>query len=119
MSHTVSVKTQFRDPGVVEQTARELGLEIIRGEVKLFASKHQNCIGIKLPKWNFPVAIDTTTGEAHFDNYNGKWGKQSELDRFTQHYAANVATQAAQRKGWIVTRKIQSNGNIQLQVTGC
>lgn len=118
MSHTLTVKSKFLDPAAVEAAAREMGIQITRGTVQLYASKHENCLGLTLPGWRFPVAVDTKTGEAHFDNYGGKWGEQSQLDRFTQLYATHKATLFARSKGLMVQRTVQSNGNIKLQLTG-
>ena len=42
---------------------------------------------IKLPDWVYPLVVNTTTGQAAFDNYQGAWGRQEHLDRFMQMYA--------------------------------
>lgn len=118
MSHTLKGTVLFKDPGIVEQTARELGLATTRGEIKLFDGKTVNGIGVKLPGWRYHVAIDGKTGEAFYDNYKGAWGHQSELDKFTQAYAVNKTTAAARLKGWIVSKQVQSNGTVALQITG-
>ena len=46
---------------------------------------------VRLPDWLYPVVVDTTTGQVHFDNYNGAWGDQEQLDRFLQAYAVEKA----------------------------
>lgn len=118
MSHTLKVKTKFTDLAIAEATARELHCEIVRGNVKLFDGTTVNGIGVKLPGWRYPVAIDGKTGDASFDNYGGSWGKTCELDKFTQLYAVNKTTAEARRKGWMVSRTVQSNGTVKLNITG-
>jgi len=118
MSHTVTIKTQFKDAACIGSAAKELRLEVLPdGEHELYAGKVRG-IAVKLPGWSYPVVIDTKTGEAKFDNYNGRWGAQSELDRFTQMYAVHKATAAAKAKGYLVTRKAKADGTLQLVVTG-
>lgn len=118
MSHTLTVKAKFLDPKAVEATAKEMNCEFLRGEIKLFDGTKVNGLGVKLPGWRYAVAIDTATGEAKYDNYKGAWGHQSHLDKFTQLYATNKLTLEARRKGWMVQRKTQPSGNIELQITG-
>ena len=118
MSHTLTVKAKFLDPHAAEMAAREMGCEFLRGEIKLFDGTKVNGVGVKLPGWKYPVAINTATGEAKYDNYNGRWGEQSQLDKFTQLYATNKLTIEAKRKGWLVQRKTLANGSHELQFTG-
>lgn len=120
MSHTVTIKTQFKDPAAVLAAAKEMGLAEPKIEtVNLFQSGHQfTGYAVRLPGWMYPVVIDTATGEARFDNYNGKWGKQEELNRLTQLYGVHKATIEAKKRGLIVRRQAGKNGAIQLVCTG-
>lgn len=119
MSYTVSIKAQFKDEAIIRSTCKEMGLsEPIRGNAKLFTETVNDSLAVKLPGWNYPVAIDTKTGEAKFDNYNGKWGAQEHLDRFKQLYTVNKSTAEARKLGYIVTRQPAKNGGINLLVTG-
>lgn len=118
MSHTVTIKAQFKDIDAIRATAREMSLtEPTIGPAKLYQTTHTGVV-VKLPGWTYPVVIDTKTGEAHFDNYNGAWGKKEHLDRFTQLYAVNRAQSVAKAKGLLTTRKTLSNGSIQVIATG-
>lgn len=119
MSHTLTVETKFLDARAVENAAREMSCEIVRGEIALFDGTKIQGIGVKLPGWYYPVAINLQTGEAKYDNYNGKWGNQEHLNRFTQLYAVHKTELFAKSRGWIATRKTQPNGSIKLQLVGC
>lgn len=80
-------------------------------------TEHEGLL-VQLPGWKFPVIINTKTGEAKMDNYNGVWGAQVELEKFTQLYGVCKATMEAQRRGLRVIRNVQPTGVIRLQITG-
>ncbi len=73
-------------------------------------------LGIKLPGWNYPVVCDLSTGQVQFDNFNGRWGAQQELDRFLQAYACERALIEARKKGYSVTEQLLQNGSIKLTI---
>ena len=33
------------------------------------------------------MVVDTANGQVHYDNFEGRWGEQSQLDRLLQAYA--------------------------------
>lgn len=119
MSHTLKCEVAFKSPEDIAATCRELQLPLpTRGKVRLHDGKTlEDAFAVQLPGWRHPVAIDAKTGEAFYDNYNGRWGEQSQLDRLKQHYAANVATRTAVRQGHRVQRVIAANGTIQLRIS--
>ena len=51
-----------------------------------------------------------------FDNFNGRWGKQAELDKFVQMYAAEKAKIEARRQGHQVVEQTMSDGTIKLTI---
>ncbi len=62
MSHTVSIKTQFKDRAALASACSEMGIPApVAGTHDLFASKHTG-LAVRLPGWNYPVVIDTATG---------------------------------------------------------
>jgi hypothetical protein len=87
--------------------------------VKLFSNTAEG-LAVELPGWNYPVVCDLTTGQVKFDNFEGRWGEQKELDRFLQAYAAERAKIEARKKGYSVTEQSFQDGSIKLtiQVTG-
>ena len=71
---------------------------------------------VLFPDWAYPAVIDTTTGQVHYDNYNGAWGDQAELDRFLQIYAVERARIEARKKGHQVTEQALADGSIKLTI---
>ena len=116
MSHIVSIQTQVRDPVAIDAACRRLQLPTpTRGTAKLFTSEASGVI-VQLPRWNYPVVCDTATGDVRYDNYQGRWGEQVQLDRFLQAYAVEKATIEARRKGHSVTEQPLADGSIKLTV---
>ncbi len=77
MSHVVSIKTELRDPTAVSAACRRLALPPpLLGTAELFSGQVTGVI-VRLTAWTYPVVIDTTTGQVHYDNYNGAWGDQA------------------------------------------
>ncbi|WP_315851082.1 hypothetical protein [Blastopirellula marina] len=62
------------------------------------------------------MVCDTASGQIHFDNYGGRWGKQSRLDAFLQAYSVEKALIEARRKGHTVVEQPLSDGSIKLTV---
>ena len=116
MSHTVQIQTQVRDAAAVEAACRRLGLpQPAHGMFKLFSGSATG-LAVQLPGWHYPVVCDLTTGEARYDNYNGRWGEQQQLDRFVQAYAVEKARIEARKKGHSVVEQPLPNGSIKLTI---
>jgi hypothetical protein len=116
MSHVVSIQTKVRDPAAVAAACQRLNLPApTQGTAELFSGKATGLL-VQLPDWQYPVVIDTTTGEARFDNYEGRWGEQQHLDRFLQLYAVEKAKLEARKKGYQVTEQALQDGSIRLNV---
>jgi hypothetical protein len=98
LSHIVTIKTEVRDHAAVSAACRRLELPPpLHGTAQLFSGEATGLI-VRLPDWTYPIVVDTTTGQVHYDNYNGAWGDQAQLDRFLQIYAVEKARIEA-RKG--------------------
>ncbi len=116
MSHIVTVKTEVRDATAVRAACQRLKLpEPTSGKVKLFSGE-VNGLAVQLPDWRYPVVCETTSGQVKFDNYNGRWGDQQELDRFLQGYTVEKTKLEARRKGHSVTEQPLQNGSIKLTI---
>ncbi len=117
MSHIVEVKTEVRDVTAIRRACERLKLESpVHGTTKLFSGEATGWM-VELPRWRYPAVFDTQSGEARFDNYGGRWGKQVHLDRFLQAYAVEKAKLEAHKKGHTVTEQSQADGSIKLTVT--
>ena len=116
MSHIVSIQTQVRDPAAITAACRRLGLaEPVQQTVRLFTTTETG-LTIQLPGWRYPVVCDVASGSVKYDNYNGNWGEQKELDRFLQAYAVERAKIEARRRGHTITEQSLSDGSIKLTI---
>jgi hypothetical protein len=116
MSHIVTIKTQLRDPDALAAACRRLGHEQpVQGTAQLYSESATGWI-VQLPDWLYPVVVQPESGEAHYDNYNGAWGSQAELDRLIQAYAVEKTKLEARRAGNNVIEQSLPNGSIRLTV---
>jgi len=87
----------------------------VEGRARLFSGEVTGLV-VKLPEWRYPVVFDTNTGQAKYDNYNGRWGDQKHLDRFLQIYAVEKSKIEARRNGHSITEQTLADGSIKLTV---
>lgn len=119
MSHIVQIKTEVRDTVAIMAAARRLKLaEPTTGVFKMFSGAEATGTGVELPGWRYPAVFNTETGAVDFDNFNGSWGQQAELDKFLQAYAVERATAEAQKGGYSVYEEQLDDGSIRLNITG-
>jgi len=117
LSHIVAIETKVRDPRAVESACRRLGLAPPQhGTATLFSGQATGLL-VRLPEWQYPVVINTDSGEMKFDNYGGAWGAQEHLDAFLQMYAVEKARIEARAKGHLVSETQLQDGSIRLQIT--
>jgi hypothetical protein len=117
MSHIVTIRTRLTDSTALAAACRRLGLtEPVAGKAQLFSGEAEGQI-VQLPGWTYPVVVDTTTGTTRFDNFNGHWGKQSELDRLLQAYACEKAKIEARKAGHHIVEQSLPDGSIKLTIS--
>ncbi|MBI3860740.1 MAG: DUF1257 domain-containing protein [Planctomycetia bacterium] len=120
MSHIVQIQTEIRDADAVSAACQRLNLpQPVRGTFKLYSASATG-LAVQLPDWHYPVVCDTTTGQIHYDNFNGHWGAQPELDKFLQAYAVEKARIEARKHGHTVIEQPLADGSIKVivQVAG-
>ena len=114
MSHIVTIRTRVTDAAALAAACRRLGLdEPVEGTAMLFSGQATGLV-VNLPGWHYPVVADTTTAELKFDNYNGAWGEQSELNKLLQSYAVEKTRIEARRAGHTLTEQALADGSIKL-----
>lgn len=138
MSVTRCVETEFHDPTVMMEVAKELGAVFrvgapveasVSGEpkpsnpgkasitpfkVNLWGTPIEAVMSVHLPGWKYPVAI-TADGKAYYDNHGGAWGAQNKLDQLKQTYAVGFVKAQAARQGFKVkTSQTQADGTVRL-----
>ena len=117
MSHIVSIETQVRDATALRAACGRLSLDGPEWQTaKLFTSEATGYC-VCLPEWRFPVVCNTKTGEVHYDNFGGRWGDETELQRLLQAYAVEKTKIEARRKGNTCTEQQLADGSIKLTVT--
>lgn len=116
VSHIVQIQTEIRDVVAIRAACGRLSLpEPVFGETTLFSS---SAVGwaVRLPEWRYPVVCDVTTARIAFDNFEGRWGEQKELDRFLQRYSVEKARIEARRQGHTVSEEQLADGSIRVRI---
>jgi hypothetical protein len=117
MSHIVQIKSELKCVPSIENACDRLGLaRPVSGTHQMFSSQTATGLAVNLPNWHYPIVINPETGAVEYDNYNGSWGDQSELDKFLQAYAVEKATYEAQVAGYSVYEETLEDGSIKLTV---
>ena len=117
MSHIVTVTAKIHDPVAVSAACHRLGLpQPTQGTAKLYRTQATGLL-VQLPQWQFPIVIDTASGNVKLDNFQGCWGDQRELDKFMQAYSVEKAKIEARRKGYSVSEQALQDGSIKVQLT--
>lgn len=115
MSHIATVQTEITSLRALRDACRRLGLKPPRfGEHRLFGGQTAKGYAVSLPDWQYPVVIDLKSKQVHYDNYNGSWGDEKELDKLKQAYAVCAAKDKAVKQGFQVQEKTLKDGSIQL-----
>jgi hypothetical protein len=117
MSHIVTIATEIRDSNALRLACRRNQLdEPVHGTAKLFSSEATG-YQVQLPCWRYPVVCNTNSGQVAYDNFEGRWGEQTHLDRLLQSYATEKCKLEARRQGHTVTEQTLSNGSIKLTLS--
>lgn len=117
MSHIVEIKTEVRDPAAVNAACQRMKLEPpVHGTTRLFSGEATGLI-VKLPGWKYPAVFDTESGQARYDNFNGRWGDQAQLERFLQNYAVEKTKIEARKRGHSCTEQQLTDGSVKLTLT--
>ncbi|CAN5862592.1 hypothetical protein BH23PLA1_BH23PLA1_30040 [soil metagenome] len=116
MSHIVTIATEVRDAEAVAAACRRLGLPApVHGKARLFSGEATGLL-VKLPGWLYPAVVHVETGKVEFDNYNGQWGSQEQMDKFLQSYAIEKARLEARKRGHSVVEQHLADGSIKLTI---
>ena len=116
MSHIVNIQTRLNDSVAIGAACRRLNLaEPTQGTARLYSGEVTGLL-VQLPGWTYPVVIDTASGIAKLDNFEGHWGDREHFDRFLQIYAVERAKQEARKKGHQVSEQALADGSIKVQI---
>lgn len=118
MSHTATVKMEFRDKEKLKETCERLGYTCQVGShsVRLYSETVQADMSISLPGWKYPIAIKD--GQIKYDNYNGSWGKITELENLQDQYSRDMVFAQAMANGYQVEEVVDDKtGEITLTLS--
>ena len=120
MSHVVSVKTAFKNLEVLKKAAAKQSVpcEVAAKGKTLSRTLYQGAVegvaALQLKGWRYPAMVQDD-GTCKADNYNGSWGKQSEMDALSQEYGKELATQTLRKQGYRVqSQKVEQDGTVEL-----
>jgi hypothetical protein len=117
MSEIVVVKIQVRDQAALDAACKRLGLApSYEGHHKVY-TKMQSGRAVKLTGWKYPVVFDLSTGQGVYDNFEGEWGQQVELDKLLQMYGTEKGKIELRRMGKIPVETKRQDGSIVLTCT--
>lgn len=102
-SHTVKIKTEFRDDDTLAHAVRSLGGQVLGRSTHKLYERSETGFGFTLPGWRYPLVV-TQDGQLAYDDYRGSWGNVKDLDRLKSEYVLATAEQAAMQQGWLTQR---------------
>lgn len=116
MSHIVTITTRVKDPAALGLACQRLGLAApVTQTVRLFSGAVFGH-AVQLSGWRYPVVFDPETGQAHYDNYSGRWGQEAELHKLLQRYAVEKTRLEARQKGYLLLEEALQDGSIKLTI---
>jgi hypothetical protein len=131
MSVVRKAECSFVDMDVLRETVESMGGELtVAGnfrrldqdtgddamDVKVFSRTLSAKAAIKLKGWSYAIAV-MHDGSVQYDNHNGHWGSDSDLQQLMQRYGENYVTRSVNQSGRrIVDRAVQNDGSIRLVV---
>jgi len=116
LSHIVEIKTEIRDEAAVKAACVRLQIPTPEHKTVRLFNATATGLCVQLPGWNYPLVCNLQTGQLQFDNYNGAWGRQEELNKFLQAYAVEKARIEARKKGHRVSEAKLEDGSIRVTV---
>jgi len=116
MSHTMNIEVEMHDIQALKLACRRLGLTLQeQGKVKFYDGTIAEGILVHLPGWKYPICIKGN-GQVAYDNYNGKWGKEEELNKLHAYYGLEKAKIEARKKGYSVYETRDTTGELVLKI---
>lgn len=112
MSHLVSMKVEITNKAALKTACERVSAIYNEHDiVKFYDGKTKEGTSVRLQGWRHPVVFDMK-GECYYDNYNGSWGAQEELNKLNQHYTGAVVEQVAAEQGMYCTSSTNQKGEL-------
>ena len=122
MSHITTIKDiLIKDLEALEKAVQRISdtrLEVHEPKpIRLYQKEPMLAVAqVKFDSWTYPVLV-APTGEIHYDNYNGKWGDISHLNKLKQMYGIEKSKKLAHAQGYVCREKQKQDGAIVLELT--
>ena len=116
MSHIVEIKTEVRDEQAVKAACARLNLAPPEHKTTRLFNATATGLCVQLPGWSYPVVANLESGQVSYDNYQGHWGRQEELNKFLQAYAVEKAKIEARKKGHTCSETRLDDGSIRVTI---
>lgn len=100
MSHTVTVRVEYRDLDALAAAVVTLGGKVLGQAAHRLYEGSVYGWGAQLPGWRYPIVLGED-GVLAYDDYEGRWGDVQALTRLRERYAIEAARRAAEAQGWI------------------
>ena len=116
LSHIVEIKTEVKDEAAVKAACVRLQVPTPEHKTVRLFNATATGLCVQLSGWSYPVVCNLQTGQVQYDNYNGHWGEQKELNSFLQAYAVEKTKIEARKKGHSVSETRLQDGSIRVTV---
>lgn len=114
MSHVVTIKTQYMDPGAIAAACKRLNWPApTQGTHDIYGTRNRATgLGTTPTGWYRPLVIDSRGG-LHYETH---WKDHEALDAFAQAYAVEKAKIEARKQGYSATETTLADGSIRLDI---
>jgi len=107
-SHTTRVEFKIKDRDIlISVISRYPEIKLIGEGAHQLYSGPVHGFAFHLPGWKYPVVLSKDT--LYYDNYGGRWGDQSVLDRILSEYKLALVESECLRLGWMYQTDLKSN----------
>ena len=87
---------------------QRIDVEMGTGTFNLFNTRETG-MAVYLKDWKYPVVVKEN-GELAYDNYEGRWGDEAQLNKLKAYYGLEKAKIEARKKGYSVYERCVTNG---------
>ena len=101
MSKTMNMTIDLNDRVALMSACERLNLRVEEGTFQLFRTTEKG-LGIFLEGWKFPAVLKAD-GSVAFDNYEGHWGDEKELNKLKAYYGVEKVKIESWQKGYAVS----------------
>ena len=114
MSHTATVVVSFNNVEALKAACARVGATLTEGRhtVKLFSESIQADMSIKLPGWQYAIAV--CGDKLKYDNYQNHWGDIAVLTKLQDQYSREIVIRQAQMAGMMTQESVEEDGTIVL-----